>query len=164
MRQQHGNRALWHSLLTASQAQLAATAEGQAPCPHTSSLKALCLARGAHFRAAACIQELAREEALRAMQLQHAKQAAKLRQEMQLTVQQMAEEQQRAMHEFREQQTELYRQRAQTIEERRATDVQACAMVSPTCIAAMLTVSMTPLSIHEDSKQWPHVRWCKHVW
>ena len=87
-------------------------------------------------RTAVCIQEVAREEVLRAMQLQHAKQVAKLRQEMQATVQQMAEEQRGAMHALREQQTELYRQRAQAVEERRAVDVQVCAMVF-TCIAAM---------------------------
>ena len=84
-----------------------------------------------------CIQEVAREEALRAMQLQHAKQVAKLRQEMQATVQQMAEEQRSAMHALREQQTELYRERAQAVEERRAADVQVYAMASTTCIAAM---------------------------
>ena len=83
-----------------------------------------------------CIQEVAREEALRAMQLQHAKQVAKLRQEMQATVQQMAEEQRSAMHALREQQTELYRQRTQAVEERRAADVQVYAMASTTCIAA----------------------------
>ena len=70
------------------------------------------------------------------MQLQHAKQVAKLRQEMQAMVQQMAEEQRSAMHALREQQTELYRQRAQAVEERKATDVQVCAMALPSCIAA----------------------------
>ena len=50
------------------------------------------------LRAAVCFQEVAREEALRGMQMQHAKQVAKLRQEMQATVQQMAEEQRGAMH------------------------------------------------------------------
>lgn len=89
------------------------------------------------LRAAVCFQEVAREEALRGMQMQHAKQVAKLRQEMQATVQQMAEEQRGAMHALREQQTELYRQRAQAVEDRRAADVQVCAMAFTTCIAAM---------------------------
>ena len=86
---------------------------------------------------AECFQEVAREEALRTMQLQHAKQEAKLRQEMQATVQQMAEEQRSAMHALREQQTELYRQRTQAVEKRKAADVQACAMALPPCVAAM---------------------------
>ena len=90
------------------------------------------------LRAAACIQEIARVEALRTMQLQHAKQAAKLRQEMQTTVQQLAEEQQLAMHAFREQQAELYRQREQTVEERRAMDIQACPIAIAPCVQRKL--------------------------
>lgn len=102
----------------------------------------MCVVTVRILRAAARIQEAAREEALRTMQLQHAKQAAKLRQEMQAAVQQLAEEQQRAMHAFREQQTELYRQRAQTVEVRKATDIQACAIAWPPGSAAVTELTV----------------------
>lgn len=67
---------------------------------------------------------------MRAMQLQHAKQVAKMRQEMQLTAQQMAERDRLHMHEFREQQVELYRQDAQAIEDRKSAHIQVCSPCS----------------------------------
>ena len=70
-------------------------------------------------------QEVANGEVVRTMQLQHAKQVAKMRQEMQLTAQEMAEREHLRMHEFREEQAELYRQHAQTIEDRKITHIQA---------------------------------------
>ena len=63
---------------------------------------------------------------MRAMQLQHAKQVAKMRQEMQLTAQQMAERDRLHMHEFREQQVELYRRHTQAIEDRKSAHIQVC--------------------------------------
>ena len=64
---------------------------------------------------------------MRTMQLQHAKQVAKMRQEMQLTVQQVAEKNQLRMHEFREQQAGLYRQRTQIVEDRTTAHIKVSA-------------------------------------
>ena len=63
---------------------------------------------------------------MRTMQLQHAKQVTKMREEMQLTAQQMAERQRLHMHEFKEQQEEQYRQHTQAIEDRKSTHIQVC--------------------------------------
>ncbi len=63
---------------------------------------------------------------MRAMQLQHAKQVAKMRQEMQLTAQQMAERDRLHINEFREQQVEMYRRHAQAVEDRKSAHIQVC--------------------------------------
>ena len=67
---------------------------------------------------------------MRTMQLQHAKQVTKMREEMQLTAQQMAERQRLHMHEFKEQQEEQYRQHTQAIEDRKSTHIQVCTPFS----------------------------------
>ena len=72
-------------------------------------------------------QEVAKGNMMQTMQLQHAKQVAKMRQEMQLTVQQTAEKNQLRMHEYREQQAGLYRQRTQTVEDRNTAHIQVSA-------------------------------------
>jgi hypothetical protein len=71
---------------------------------------------------------VAKDEMLRSLQLQQAKQVTKLRQEMQTTVQQMAERHQQLMHEFKEQQTQEYRQRVQALEDRKAAHMQVCTL------------------------------------
>ena len=78
----------------------------------------------------AAVQEVAKGEMLRSLQVQHAKQITKLRQEMQATVQQMAERHQQSMHEFREQQLQTYRQRVQAVEDRKAAHMQVCMLHS----------------------------------
>jgi len=70
---------------------------------------------------------VAKGDMMRTMQLQHSKQVAKMRQEMQLTVQQVAEKNQLRMHEFREQQAGLYRQRTQTVEDRTTAHIKVSA-------------------------------------
>ena len=78
----------------------------------------------------AMVQEVAKGEMLHSLQVQHAKQITKLRQEMQATVQQMAEGHQHDMHEFREQQVLTYRQRVQVVEDRKAAHMQVCMLHS----------------------------------
>ena len=78
----------------------------------------------------AVVQEVAKGEMLRSLRVQHAKQITKLRQEMQATVQQMAERHQQLMHEFREQQLQTYRQQVQAVEDRTPAHMQVCMLHS----------------------------------
>jgi hypothetical protein len=88
------------------------------------------------------VQEVAKGEMLRSLQVQHAKQITKLRQEMQATVQQMAEGHQQVMHEFREQQLQTYRQRVQAVEDRKAAHMQVCMLHSLLACRVMLCISL----------------------
>lgn len=95
-------------------------------------------------------QEVANGEVVRTMQLQHAKQVAKLRQEMQLTAQQMAERDRLRMHEFREEQADLYRQHAQTVEDRKNIHIQAR---TPSLCDAVLSSACLPACSHGCMKR-----------
>lgn len=61
---------------------------------------------------------------MRAMQLQHAKEVTKMRQETECILQQMSEKYQQCLHESREQEADLYKHRAQNIEDRSLTHIK----------------------------------------